>query len=780
MSFFHTGVQNVIVRSQRQAHTLERVKLEVTPYYPFLENTASKRMEVTFDPDVFEYIKMNHRSELQTLLEDYSVEAELSVDSQSSIVTISPSGNKNESSWEERAEILKQFLLNFKKSDVCVASEIFDEISKRWQKQTSTQGTANFLVSFDDHRRLAVLIGKKGYVEQEEQKLNKLIHEVTEDSELMKSVVEVVETNIPMSRLILLEMSGLCEKLGNDFRHVSITIDSHGQKLCLKGPRKHIQEVKLEVVTFISKVIERTTELPTNVIDVLKQHHVSTFIQDLLKQKSIQAVVLYDQGQSSNEVQVVGVDLRNTKEAETVLQNSIQEKSIHLTPENAQVLGSRPWKDFQSSLTSNFKVGIAVDKAASNVWVSGITIDAEECFHQVKEFLERNTILHTVVPVQEGSARFISTVWKGKLDDIKRELYNCSTDLRVTTDYKGIEVSGTAEGLEKCLPQIHGLVSAVQKKSIPVDKPGMTKFYMEGKGHGILKTVEEKNKCVILTTEHTEDESVVDTVEEEDNFVDAAEIVCSFSTKHGKKISVMKGDITKDRVDTIVNAANDELRHYGGLAAAIVRAGGQEIQDECNARVAQDGLLLEGHVLVTTAGRLPCKRVIHAVGPKWDREADKQKRNGDETKQERYLKHAITNALVEAKAFKSIAIPAVSSGVFGFPRDLCAKVILDAVLQFCEESPHCRLSEIHLINNDGQTVKAFEDEFRGRFAKELNFSGHKVSKTLVGVANRNVTRASMAQKLHTPRSFITQGIRITMKSGDLAKQQVIISTALLV
>lgn len=121
-------------------------------------------------------------------------------------------------------------------------------------------------------------------------------------------------------------------------------------------------------------------------------------------------MVLYDQGQSSNEVQVVGVDSRNTKEAETVLQNSIQ----------------------------------------------------------------------------EGSARFISTLWKEKLDDIKRELYNCSTD------YKGIEVSRTAEGLEKCLPQIHGLVSAVQKKIIPVDKAGMTKFYMEGKGHGILKTVEEK------------------------------------------------------------------------------------------------------------------------------------------------------------------------------------------------------------------------------------------------------------------------------------------------
>ena len=211
----------------------------------------------------------------------------------------------------------------------------------------------------------------------------------------MKSVVEVVETNYTKSRLTLLEMSGLCNELADKYRRLSINVDSVGEKLCYKGPRKNIQEVQLEVVTFISKVIERTTEQLTGIIDVLRQQRVSTFIQELFKKKSIQAVVLLDQGRSSNEVQVVGVDVRNAKEAEAILQDSIMEKSIHLTPENTQVTNSREWKDFQLSMTSKFKVEIALDASVSNVWIRGITDDVEECSDQVQKFLEKK---HHIAP----------------------------------------------------------------------------------------------------------------------------------------------------------------------------------------------------------------------------------------------------------------------------------------------------------------------------------------------------------------------------------------------
>ena len=277
-----------------------------------------------------------------------------------------------------------------------------------------------------------------------------------------------------------------------------------------------------------------------------------------------------------------------------------------------------------------------------------------------------------------------------------------------------------------------------------------------------------------MTTERNVEEAVADLEILKEEAWSTEEFVCSYHTKERKTISVMKGDITKDRVDAIVNAANGDLKHIGGVAAAILKAGGKKIQDECDDYVFENGPLLEGQTHVTTAGMLPCKIVIHAYGSRWNSEADRARRNEKKTKQELYLRCAIASSLERAKDLRSIAIPAVSSGVYGVPRDLCAEVILNTVLEFCKENPHCMLSEIHLIDNDDATVKVLADELRGRFGTERNFADHKSSRPGASVSGA-VSRAKGMVMTGTPRSFTTQGIRITVKSSDLAKEQVFIA-----
>ena len=191
---------------------------------------------------------------------------------------------------------LESFLQSFQRSQLDIASEIFDEIEKRWGKCESTEESSDFLVSFDDHKRIVKIIGMTSHVEKEWGTMKELIQTVQQDTELMKTVVQVVEDDIPTSKLKLLEMSGICERLRDEHRHLNIAVDSNGQKLLLKGPRSLLQEVKVEVFTFISKIVERTIELPEKVINVLKSPPVSSFLQDLLKQRVICAVVLYGHG----------------------------------------------------------------------------------------------------------------------------------------------------------------------------------------------------------------------------------------------------------------------------------------------------------------------------------------------------------------------------------------------------------------------------------------------------------------------------------------------------
>jgi len=125
--------------------------------------------------------------------------------------------------------------------------------------------------------------------------------------------------------------------------------------------------------------------------------------------------------------------------------------------------------------------------------------------------------------------------------------------------------------------------------------------------------------------------------------------------QNGKILRLVKGDITERDVDVIVNAANSILNHGGGVAGAIVRKGGRLIQEESD----KIGSVPVGSAVMTSAGKLRCKAIIHAVGPRMGEGEEDDK-----------LKNAVRTSLLLASqnGFVSISMPAISSGTFGFPK----------------------------------------------------------------------------------------------------------------
>ena len=157
-----------------------------------------------------------------------------------------------------------------------------------------------------------------------------------------------------------------------------------------------------------------------------------------------------------------------------------------------------------------------------------------------------------------------------------------------------------------------------------------------------------------------------------------------FRTLGSARLEIARGDLTRESVDAIVNAANSSLLGGGGVDGAIHRGGGPAILAECRAIRARRGELPAGEAVVTTAGELPARRVIHTVGPIW--------RGGGATEAETLASCYRTSlALADREGLASVAFPSISTGAFGYPVDEAAPVALAAIAAFLPSARTVRL-----------------------------------------------------------------------------------------
>jgi O-acetyl-ADP-ribose deacetylase (regulator of RNase III) len=162
-------------------------------------------------------------------------------------------------------------------------------------------------------------------------------------------------------------------------------------------------------------------------------------------------------------------------------------------------------------------------------------------------------------------------------------------------------------------------------------------------------------------------------------------------------IELIQGDITALNVDAIVNAANSSLMGGGGVDGAIHRAGGKAILEECMQIRNRQGGCRTGEAVITTAGNMPSKKVIHTVGPIWNGHA----------KQDQELENCYINSIQLAleHGLRTIAFPNISTGVYRFPKGKAAQIAINAVKQF---EDHKDLDQVIFVCFDQENYKIYE------------------------------------------------------------------------
>uniref|UniRef100_UPI0036DF4484 macro domain-containing protein n=1 Tax=Photorhabdus sp. RM322S TaxID=3342825 RepID=UPI0036DF4484 len=154
------------------------------------------------------------------------------------------------------------------------------------------------------------------------------------------------------------------------------------------------------------------------------------------------------------------------------------------------------------------------------------------------------------------------------------------------------------------------------------------------------------------------------------------------------KVEIILGDITKVAVDAIVNAANTSLLGGSGVDGAIHKAGGKIILEECQKIRAKQGGCKVGDAVITSAGNLPAKYVIHTVGPRW---------NGGNNNEFSLLEKSYLSCFELSKIYniKRLSFPNISTGIYKFPKELAAKISLDTIVSYLNNNPH--ISKVNIV-----------------------------------------------------------------------------------
>ncbi len=175
-------------------------------------------------------------------------------------------------------------------------------------------------------------------------------------------------------------------------------------------------------------------------------------------------------------------------------------------------------------------------------------------------------------------------------------------------------------------------------------------------------------------------------------------------TINNAELSIVRGDITQQTTDAIVNAANPSLMGGGGVDGAIHRAGGPAILEECRQIVARQGRLPTGKAVITTVGNLKARHVIHTVGPVW---------HGGSAEEAGLLASAYRESLKLAteKKLSSVAFPSISTGAYGYPVEEAATVALRAAISFLKDTPSS-IRKVVFVLFDSRTFETYASALR--------------------------------------------------------------------
>ncbi|XP_009470176.1 PREDICTED: poly [ADP-ribose] polymerase 14-like [Nipponia nippon] len=759
----HKDVINILAKQ----HSLNKTPISVYPYYISLgtalygkEGPQIKKPDpitVPLDPCIWYYLQRNNRLTEAISCEMAKCNCELTWPEPRCTdpkVTLCPSAILSDQkrlvsqlikTWNKNASTAFSHSISKYKAIKCqVSSEVWEAIRNSF---THDEVLIIPCISKD----LLVLVGEKEVVKNVEQELKFLIEKATREIEREKQRTEQIVVMSP-GEYAIVQSSGLEEKIRTEFPALQITYDHLQKVINLCGVPEEVYKVKGEILDNIRKMAKKTVNIHPYIFQFLEHIDNETLSQSLFMSKQISA--FYELGTEA--IILKGSTPEDLLKAEEEIKKELEYKIITL--EDESVLQKEEWSMLTKRNCSN--EAVRVTRAESQVIVAGCSEAVAKAFEELFNFVEENTQVQKVIG---GKPVAVIMFFEKEKTNVWGDLQNKGVKVDFSTQHKRrvISLSGPRSEVLKGVTLVEQILSGLHYKRVVISEPG-AKSYFEEREHFFAATVKQDFKCLVRLEEQSEEQQEHSNIDKPYKQVTIGGIV----------IAVYKADLSTHPVDVMVNASNEELKHSGGLAEALLKAAGPELQQECDELVRKNGSLQPGCAVITGAGKLPCKNVIHAVGPRW--------RKDEAEKCVYLLRKTVKKSLQLAETFNhcSIALPAISGGIFGFPLELCTYSIVSSIKETLEESMgDSSLKEVHLVDIAQNNVQAFIKALGEVFSDSSpSFRSLHQTSTVHQPKKSKITQNSKKFPLVTTE----EGLDIVLKKGsieDATTDIVVISVA---
>ncbi|XP_059394821.1 protein mono-ADP-ribosyltransferase PARP14-like isoform X1 [Carassius carassius] len=604
--------------------------------------------------------------------------------------------------WSKNAvDAFKKIISNYTTSEWPVSHPLLFNVEINIKKVVKDQ----VLIDLDASKGVLTLAGMTHEITGLKPIIEKFLERGTNQIEREKnSVTEDMEISPAMYSL--LEQDGM----KTVSQHLRIDYKKKMNRLILSGLHTETLAFKNWVLEKKINMKQKSLQINYSVLEFLRSVDCDEMSRDLFISHGITAVYTIE----NRGVIVIGSTERALKEAEKRI-NTVLTTKI-LVVEDQGILQMPEWLDLKKQLENLFstvkKISVLINlsKKRDKVLVTGFRKPVMEVSENLGRFIEKHTKI--VEKVRVKSHAVVDFIKDRKSEDWQHFIK--SNEVKVSFDSMRplIELSGERAFVQPAVTFFKCLADALYTDTLIIKKAGAKKYFLEQGKMMFSMLLKEKRFLVV----HQEDDILEKEEDEftEGSFEDIYQVSCEVQIPCGLTVTVRKADICKISVDAVVNAANEDLKHTGGVALALLQAAGPSLQQICDQHIKVNGPLKPGDAFITDAGRLPCKYVVHAVGPRFS--------DSDRHTTVQRLRRAVRESLNQAlrKNCSSIAIPVISSGIFGCPLDLCTESIAKEVRDYIDDHNHRRsrstLTKIHFVDNNDSTVNAMTQAVRKEFA----------------------------------------------------------------